>query len=187
MRVVVATAPQPVVSLTEAKQHLRVDHDDEDGLIEGYIAAATAHIDGPASYLGRCIGSQTLKLYTEAFPSCRLPFVLPGRPVKEVSSVEYQDASGAQQTLDGSRYKASEHRLFPSYGGDWPTARCDIDAICITYIAGYDAVPTSIKSAILLIVGDLHRFRDTVAPSQVTTIPMSPTVQNLLWPFQVLG
>lgn len=34
-----------MISLPVAKLHLRVDHDDEDALIEGYIASAAAHVE----------------------------------------------------------------------------------------------------------------------------------------------
>ena len=56
MRVFVVTPPEPVVSIDEAKDHLRVDGDGEDALIEGLVAAATGHIDGPNGWLGRAIG-----------------------------------------------------------------------------------------------------------------------------------
>lgn len=47
-----AALPPPFVGRELVKQHLRVDHNDEDALIDAYIAAAIAHIDGPDSYLG---------------------------------------------------------------------------------------------------------------------------------------
>jgi len=37
------------VSRTEAKVFLRIDHDDEDGLIDSQIAAATAQIEAAAA------------------------------------------------------------------------------------------------------------------------------------------
>lgn len=38
-----------MITLTQAKAHLRMDHDDEDALIQSYLDAALAHV---AKYLG---------------------------------------------------------------------------------------------------------------------------------------
>lgn len=48
-----------VVSLGDAKLHLRVMHDDEDMLIAGLIDAATDHLDGLTGTLGIALGPQT--------------------------------------------------------------------------------------------------------------------------------
>jgi len=59
MTPVLVTPPaQPVITLAEAKAHLRVDIDAEDSLIEGMVAAATAHLDGWRGVLGRAIMPQ---------------------------------------------------------------------------------------------------------------------------------
>ena len=72
MRLAVVTPPEPVVTLADAKQHLKVSHSAEDALIEGMVAAATQMIDGPESWLGRVLGVQTLDAFvdlTSSFPS----------------------------------------------------------------------------------------------------------------------
>lgn len=48
-----------IVSLDDAKVHLRVDHDHEDALIQAYLDAATSWVDGFDGVLGRCVMEQT--------------------------------------------------------------------------------------------------------------------------------
>ena len=67
MSVVVITAPDPIIDLDLAKQHLKVTSDDDDMLIELYIDAAQSAIDGPRGWLGRCIGAQTLEFRLDGF------------------------------------------------------------------------------------------------------------------------
>lgn len=62
MRVIVVEPPKPVVTWEEADQHLKLDGDtSQKSFVEGLIAAATAHIDGPDGWLGRALGVQTLE------------------------------------------------------------------------------------------------------------------------------
>jgi uncharacterized phiE125 gp8 family phage protein len=60
MTPVLITAPvDPVVTLDDLKQHLRIDYNDDDDLIEQLQASAVAHLDGWNGQLGRCIMPQT--------------------------------------------------------------------------------------------------------------------------------
>lgn len=70
----VAPPVDSVVSLGEAKAHLRVSHDDEDAEIAAMIDAATAYLDGLEGVLGRALGPQTWRAVFAA-GSCtdRLP------------------------------------------------------------------------------------------------------------------
>ena len=60
LRAELITPPtNPVVTLEDAKNHLRVMHDDEDWLISSLVDAATAHLDGVGGVLGRALSPQT--------------------------------------------------------------------------------------------------------------------------------
>ncbi len=185
MRVVVVTPPEPVVTLAEAKAHLRVRHSVEDALIEAYVAAATAHIDGPDGWLGRALGDQVLDAYADVFRDCmRLPF----GPVTEIISVKYLAGTGEEVTVLPTEYELRGWLLGSAFGKRWPSVLSHPEAVRIQYRAGYVKLPSPIRAAILLMVGDMYANRETVTVGTGTgaaTIPMSATVQTLLSPFRV--
>ena len=186
MRVFVITPPAPL-DLDEMKAHLRVEGDDEDTLIQAYVAAATAHIDGPDGWLGRAIGVQILEVRCDTL-TCGDCIRLPFPPVIELVSVSYLDATGVEQMADLEDFEVMGRDLVAS-GAEWPwlggsTRR---EAVRIRYRAGYETVPAPIRAAILLMVGDLYRNRETVSAGAMTQVPMSTTVENLLAPFRVFG
>src|SRR5262245_18579900 len=107
------TPPADLISLAEAKAHLRVDHDDDDATITFLISAATQYADARTGWLGRALMSQTWDLVVDAFPTstrCCWPVApvtvssaaaiqIPWPPLETVSSVKYLDADGVQQTM----------------------------------------------------------------------------------------
>jgi uncharacterized phiE125 gp8 family phage protein len=193
MTVVVLTPPPPIVDLAKAKTHLRIDHNDEDGLVAAYLAAAVGHIDGPQGWLGRCIGPQSLELRRASFGAG--PIALYG-PVIDVEEVQYADPDGASQTLDLASLTLSGDWLFPAYGESWPITRDHPGSVAIRYRAGYaarplgdplaPAIPHPIIAAVLLMTGDLYSHRETSVVGAVSAeVKMSTTVANLLAPFRV--
>jgi hypothetical protein len=68
MRVVVITPPAPLVTWPDADKHLKLDGDETDrDYVQGLIAAATGHIDGPGGWLNRALGEQTLEARFDGF------------------------------------------------------------------------------------------------------------------------
>lgn len=177
-----APATMPV-SLSEAKAHLRVDHDDQDGLITAQIRAATAYLDGYAGILGRALITQSWRQDFAGFAD-RLP--LPVSPVIAIVSVSYFDASNVVQVLDAGLYD-----LFADTRGAYVTLRSGqsrpatfrrADAVSITFTAGYGAavdVPEPIRQAILLIVQRLFDGADTKID-----IAIERTVHALIAPYR---
>ena len=174
LRRVTAPASTPI-SLSEAKDHLRVTHSDEDGLIAGLIAAAVAQVDALGS-LGRAMVTQTWAQYVPQSPGwVRLEM----GPFIALVSVEYYDAAGVLQTADLSGFETWLQDDFvickPKQGFDWPTADTRPDAIKITYSAGYGAgsdVPTNIRHALLLMVAHWYENRSATSEAALRDIPM---------------
>jgi len=194
MRVAVVVPPAPVVALAMAKAHLRVDGDDSDQLIAAYVAAATAHIDGPDGWLGRAIGPQTLRATFNGFGDCLLP--LPQGPLIDIVSIKYDDGDGVEQTVSPADYTLDRRGALRAFGTAWPSARAWPDSVRIIYRAGYVAdvdadplvasPPPAIVAAILLMTGDLFSNRETGVIGTISgAVQMSTTVENLLAPYRV--
>lgn len=179
-----AAAP---VSRDEVKTHLRVDHADEDELIDAAIAAAVAALDGYSGTLGRALGSQTWTLHLARFPAGRLTLPLP--PLISVTSIAYVDPDGESQTLAADQYvmlAGPVASVEPAHGLSWPSTRAQSRAVTIVFVAGYAAVPAPIRSALLLMIGDLYANRETgVTGTVAAEIKMSTTVRALLAPYRV--
>lgn len=69
------------VTLAEAKEHLRVDHDNHNSMISDLIAEAVAWLDGYGGILGRAIMQQTWAVTVDAAGD----YVLPMPDVTEAS------------------------------------------------------------------------------------------------------
>jgi uncharacterized phiE125 gp8 family phage protein len=181
MRVVVVTPPSAeVVSVEQVKDHLNIDHSDDDALLSAYIAAATAVIDGPEGWLGRAIGEQVLEARLDDFGTG--PILLPYPPLVTLSSVKYVDGDGVEQVLASTEYELLGSELDLAWGKSWPSVRSQREAVRIRYTAGYSGeIDPRIHAAILLMVGDLHANRETVVVGSISSpIQMSTTVENLL-------
>lgn len=185
------------VSLEQAKAHLRVDDDAEDALITAAIAAAVGHLDGYAGILGRALMPQVWSEFVSFWPASRA-LELRLAPVASIVSVRARAADGTEADLDPAAYRllsGSSARPILLFGVDaaLPSLASAPDAVTVTYQAGYPltegqtpkpTVPPALVSAILLMVGDLWRFRDSVQLGPSTPIPMSVTVDRLVAPFR---
>lgn len=196
MRVSVAVPPAPIVTWEEADAHLRLDGDtDQKVMVERLVAAATGHLDGPDSWLGRALGLQTLEARLDTFGHA--PIYLPFPPFVDIVSIRLVGRDSSQ-TVDTSQHYCEDGMLVPGADG-WPELPdiWGLPRIRIQYRAGYavdpDAdpvvqnVPEPIRHAILLMVGDMYRFTETAGDQALSAVavPMSTTVENLLASFRV--
>lgn len=151
------------VTLTEAKAHLRVTHDEEDQLIHTYMAAATARLDGAEGYLGRCLLPQTWEYTLARFTG---PIRLPLPPCQSIDAITYTDTTGTAVVLDPAAYDVAglgtgEGAIVYPLDG-WPATASRPDAVKIRFTAGSDTVPEPIHAAILKRVLHLYDNRDSV-------------------------
>lgn len=179
MSVLVITPPAALVGLEEAKAHLRLTTNGEDDLVTAYIAAACAWVDGPAGWLGRSLGTQTLELRTSAFGcSERLPY----GPVQAIDEIKYVDPQGVEQELTDGFELVADH-LVLSHGASWPAVRGDPHGVRIRYVAGEDVPPLTAKQAVLLLIGQWFRNRMAVNVGNIVN-EMPFGVEALLAPLR---
>ena len=194
MGLTLITAPttEPV-TLEEAKQHLRVDTSDDDGLIAGYVLAARHWVE---SQCGPMLTQTWDYMVDDAWPMIehRYAIPIPLRPVQSVTSVTYVDSAGASQTLSAALYQTVLNVPTPyitrAYGASWPTVRDQPACITVRFVAGYGAHPGSIpdplRVAMLMLVGSFYEHREEVVVGQ-TAVKVPFGVEALIAPYRFRG
>jgi uncharacterized phiE125 gp8 family phage protein len=179
-----------ILDLDTVKAHLRVEHSDEDELIEGYMAAAEAWIDGPVG-IGRALLTQQWRLRLDMWPGV---IKIPLGPVQSVDGIQYVGLDGSTQTLDPAAYivdlDSDPSTVSRQFGISWPSPRLVKNAVTVTFTCGFgDAatdVPRTIVQAMLLLVSHWFRNRDAVvgvdARDSSTELPLG--VSALLDPWR---
>jgi uncharacterized phiE125 gp8 family phage protein len=169
-RVVVSTAPavEPV-TLTEAKDHLRIDDSSSDTLVSSLIVAARQQVEQDT---GRALITQTLDVYYDALPTDRELWV-PNPKLQSVTTFTTYDEDDASTVFSSWDYLvdvASEPgRIVLNADATWPTDLRAANAVIVRVVAGYGvaaAVPQALKQAILLIISTLYEHREQVIISQ---------------------
>ncbi|MBI1243767.1 MAG: hypothetical protein GC202_02085 [Alphaproteobacteria bacterium] len=200
LKLTIPPAAEPV-SLTEAKAHLRVDGSADDALIAAYVGAARQYVESATQ---RQLVTATWELGLAAFPCAdrggtppRIELQRP--PLATVNSVKYDDADGVEQTLavnvdyvlftPGDSPTGPLPFIEPAFGRAWPTARAMTNSVRIRYDSGQAAasVPSALKAAILLIVGDLYANREGQFAGSGIVVAPNATVDALLWPFRIVA
>lgn len=183
------------VSLAELKDHLRVDDANSDTLIASLGVAAREvaetwtrrqFITAPYTFTLDRFPYQGYDNYRFGAPPqaegsplyswCmhRNIIRIPVAPVLAVSSIAYIDTAGATQTLSASNYildKLSEPaRLTPAYSLTWPATQARINAVTISFTAGWanaSVCPAKVKHLIRLLVGDYFENRVPVGDPSI--------------------
>lgn len=185
--VLVTPASTSLLTLAEAKTHLRVTHTDEDAYIQTLINAALSYFDGYSGRLGRALLEQTWRADFDAFAD---EMRLPVGDLIAVTSVTYYDQANALQTLASTVYQGSADSRGPfvslKAGQSWPKVYARMDAVRVTWTAGFGStaanVPAAIRQAALLLIGHHYDNRATSNVGSVTAeLPF--TVEALIAPF----
>jgi len=145
----VAPAEEPV-TVDKAKAYGWISGGDDDVLIAELIPAVREELEG---WTGLQLVTATWKQYLDCWPCSSCCEIRPDKsPLLAVSSITYVDTAGDTQTWDSSLYQVDAvsrpGRIRPAYGQTWPSIRNQMNAITITFTAGFGnsaAVPFKLK------------------------------------------
>ena len=157
------------ITLHEAKDHLRVDFDDDDIVIHSLITAARKWCEHRTS---RFFTPTNVMLLRNGFDDM-MP--LRHKPVKEIVSVEYDDeATGNTLSTDAYELDHYNNCVIRAYGQTWPSTRHHWNSVRITYRVGYAdgspeiiTVPEDVRLAALMVIGDLYEHREAQQDMQL--------------------
>ena len=176
-----ATEP---IDRTTAKAHIRVDITDDDTLIDALIIAARDLVERA---IERQLITATWVYKMDSFPGSAGTIRLPYPPLIAVSTITYVDEAGVTQTLDSSTYTVDNYsepgRIVPAFDVSWPPTRRQINAVTVTFTAGYGAataVPQPIKQAMLMLIGNWYESREAIAVGRINVDEIPFAVRALL-------
>ena len=163
IELVAAPTTQPI-NIAETKKHLRIEHSDDDVLIDSLIKTAIAYVDVKGA-LGKAMITQTWREWYSPNPT---QIVVSLGPVQSVSAIKYYDADNTLQTDTLSNYlvlgTSSRTTIKPKSGFTWPTTFARDDAIAIEYVIGYGNsdtdIPATIRQALLMLVAHYYENRE---------------------------
>lgn len=185
------------VTLADAREHLHEvaygsppEHPNDSQIVRA-IKSAREFCE---QYLERSLAAQTITMVVDNFSK---PLLLPNGPIQSVESITYVDENGATQMLATTVYELETfgNKIRLKYGQVYPNTRVQDDAVTITYVAGYTngespdtyPLPEPIKSAMLLIIGNLYenRQQDVLGNTRISFNSLPLGVYNLLQPYRL--
>ena len=176
------------VTTAEVQQHLRLGTLDtaEQAELDLMVSAATEYAE---AFCNRGFQSGTKTEQYDEFPSSDATALVLFADAQSVSSVTYYDTENTEQSYGTTRLinRGGRSYIYPSFGADWPVDSNNKPYNITVTFADVDAaaVPSSVKSAILLLVGDMYENRENSVTGQgVTHVKMSLTAERLLTPYK---
>ena len=163
------------ITLDDAKQFLRVEHDDDDDLIASLIAGARIHIE---TQTRRALITQNWRLTRDTWPATGCVALLPV-PVQTLDAVRVHELDGTSFAPDLSKFTLDKGdapaRLGFIHGAPpeprWPVAGIEIDITC-----GYgdpEDVPEPLRQAIRMLVAHWYENRGIIGENHFVPLPQS--------------
>jgi uncharacterized phiE125 gp8 family phage protein len=177
------------ITLAQAKQFVRVEHDDDDDVITALIAGARIHVE---TQTRRALITQSWRLTRDVWPATGCVPVLPV-PLKTLDAARVYKSDGTTLSLDLAGFaldKSSAPARLSFVRGAPPAPERSAAGIEIDITCGYgDAaanVPEPLRQAIRLLVAHWYENRGLIAVgSEIAVLPQSG--RALIAPYRVLS
>lgn len=167
-----------VVSLAQAKAHLRVEHADDESLIETLIGVAQNVVEG---YTGRFLQQVEGSFYFDDFHEFMNLHAGPNLALRNSNSAEgvtYLDTAGRQIVVDLDKY-VLEGKGYPARLRmlDTPSdvESDSLNAVRVDVTVGHTQAdrPDALIAAMLLIIGHLYENRQDVGQHKTHATPLA--------------
>lgn len=148
-------ASEPI-TLSEIKNHARIDQTLDDALLNGFITAARCWVEQRTH---SALLTQTWRIWLDAWPLDCDCISLPIAPAQSIANITLYNADGSSNVWDSEAYQldnaTNPPRLILKQSQAWPTLARTRQGVSLTYYAGYSnaaTVPEPLKLAIKQLV-----------------------------------
>lgn len=181
------------LTFEEAQSYLRIDEIDDRGLVESLIQAARIRAE---VFTNRAFITQTWTLKADDFGDL-ITFddiiEIPKPPLISVV-VQFIDVNEVLQTFSSAKYvvdiDSELGRIKPIASETWPNTFDTLNAVTITFVAGYGAaasdVPSDLIHAIRFLIGHWYENREEVLIGKNST-KLPEAAEMLLWQKRILS
>ena len=192
-KLVTAPSIEPV-TLAEAKEHLKIDHGDEDTYITNLITAARRYCE---KYTRLALIEQTWAWTLDRWPAGKdtcdqnlapalrggdKRFIdFPITPLLSITSITtYDDLDNATIWAASNYYTSSaQGRIYRRTGTSWPAVGRVGDGIEIVFKAGFGSlasdVPAPLRQGLLQLIAHLYEHRVAAEETSSFSVPFSVT------------
>lgn len=159
-----------VVTLTEAKNYLRVDYNEDDTLIQSLIDTAQSRLE---NYAGVAMTERKLAVFAYVGEFIELPYY----PIGTIERVQYWDGNGWVTMTYGDylTFGITTKKVYM-------VANNNMEYNFI-YTCGYTTTPKPMKTAILKYVADLYEYRESSVESSKPNENLT-TAYELMKPYK---
>ena len=198
---------KPAIAVGELKTHLRIDNDEEDGLLELIVYAATERVE---EYIDMKLLKQRWAIYWDSFLSkkknepwwdgtremaigelynCDSRLALPfGKVMGDDYSFSTMDSEGAYIEFDQSLYQvdgiSKQSRIALKTGGSWPSTSAPMNGIKFEAYFGFNEdekkIPHAIRQALLVFCASMYENKG----DEIMDTPMPSAATMLLAPWR---
>jgi uncharacterized phiE125 gp8 family phage protein len=175
------------VTVAEVKEFARIDGNEEDSILEAFIAAVVNNVE---AYLRKALITRTIKMIMDEWNSNEIELPMP--PLISVTSVKTVDESDVETTYSSDNYyvvtESIPGRIIIKKSSTAPTnTERETAGYNIIFTAGYGNntnIPKQIKIAIMQWVTMIYENR-AMGKNDIMHNEPPPDVRKMLQPFKV--